>query len=594
MSHEIRLTRRDFLKLTGLSGATVVLAACVPPAAAPPAQPAAATAPAQAPEAAAGKIVNALGVELPADAAPLADQVVYLQGYNNIAISGDWFKVNYRQLPGTQLMGEPLAILDKDMALNPGSAESWEVTEDKTVWRFKIRKGQQWSDGKPFTAQDWVNSFQYGADPATAFDFAWYFFFMKNWSKVNQGELPVDQLGCRALDDYTLEVSTEYPGPYVPAWLSIGVPHPKHAFDKYGEAWSLKPETFVSSGAFTLGKVNPDQETEWVINPNYTGVMKPLVEKIVYVPGTQPVGGSAEQPAVTLAAYLAGQYYNTGPWSLPNLSDLRRAQTDVPNELHSYPHWQTYYVGMNTLKPPFNDLKVRQAFSHAIDRETLTSTVLKDQGVPAYTMLMKGFPGEHVDKLKDIQKFDVDAARKLLAEAGFPDGKGFPKQEMWIRGPDRPEGAEAVATMLAKNLNIEVTMVQAEVKTFMESLNAKELLFYWVPYQFDFVDASNLLSIWRSDGRHAWKNEKFEELLMQADSEFADSAKRDDLFYQAERVLVEDVPAVFVFHPTFWQLWKNWLVGEDLTPNKAGYAAWNYLNFRIYRTWYNNSTFKKV
>jgi len=601
MSKERKLTRRRFLQLTGVTGGVAILAACVPQAAPAPVQAPAEKAgtavtsvpAAEAPKAA-GKVVNKLGVELPADAAALENQKVYIQGGNNISISGDWFKVNYRQLPGLWLGGEPLAILDKNMQLIPGSAESWQVTEDKTIWRFKIRKDQQWSDGKPFTAQDWVESFRYGADPKTAFDFAWYFFFMKNWSKVNQGQLPVDQLGCRALDDYTLEVQTEYPGPYVPAWLAIAVPHCKHAFDKYGDAYSLKPETYVSSGPFTLGKVNPDRETEWVINPNYKGPIKPIVEKVVYVPGTQPLGGSAENPAVTLAAYLANEYYNTGPWSLPNLSDLRRAQQDVAAELHSYPHWQTYYVGMNTFKPPFNNLKVRQAFSHAINRDILTTTVLKDLGVPAYTMVMKGFPGEHVDKLKDVQKYDVDAAKKLLAEAGYPDGKGFPKLEMWIRGPDRPEGAEAIVTMLSKNLGINVTMVQAEVKTFMEQLNAKELLFYWVPYQFDFVDASNMLSIWRSDGRHAWKSEKFEDLLKQADSEFADPAKRDDLFYQAERVLVEDCPAVFVFHPTFWQLWKPYLVGEDLTPNKAGYAAWVYLNNRIFRSWYINNTFKKA
>lgn len=146
--------------------------------------------------------------------------------------------------------------------------------------------------------------------------------------------------------------------------------------------------------------------------------------------------------------------------------------------------------------------------------------------------------------------------------------------------------------MLAQNLNIQVSIVQAEVKTFMDELNAKELLFYWVPYQFDFVDASNFLSIWRSDGRHAWKSEKFEDLLRQADSEFESPEKRDDLFLQAERVLVEECPAVFVFHPTFWQLWKPFLVGQELEPNKVGSRSWVYLNNVIYRDWYINNTFQ--
>lgn len=582
-----KVSRRGFLKWAGVSSSMLYLAACAAPAPAnAPTAPAAAGG-----GAAAGPVVNSLGVTLPADAAPLDQQVVYLQGGNNISISADWFKVNYRQLPGTWLGGEPLAILDKDMALLPGAAESWSVADDKVTWHFKLRKELQWSDGKPLTAQDWVNSFRYGADPATGFDFAWYFFFMKNWTAVNAGKMPVEQLGCRAVDDYTLEVVTENPAPYVPGWLAIAVPHPKHAFDKYGEAWSLKPETYVASGPFTLAKVEPDGQTVWEINRKYTGVMKPLVEKIIYVPGSQPVGGSAENPTVSLPAYLSGEYYLTGSGGL-NLSDLQRAKQEVPKEVHSYPHFQTYYVGMNTFKAPFDNPKVRQAFSHAIDRETLTNTVLKDQGQPAYSMLMKGFPGEHVDKLKDVQKYDPALAKSLLAEAGYPDGKGFPKQELWTRGPDRPEAAEAVATMLAQNLGIEVSIVQTEVKTFMETLNAKELMLYWVPYQFDFVDASNLLSIWRSDGRHAWKNPKFEDLLHQADSEFADPAKRDDLFLQAEQVLVEDCPAVFVFHPTLTQLWKTFMAGEDLTPNKAGYAAWVYLNNRIFRSWYVNNTFK--
>lgn len=587
MSEPRKLSRRAFMELASVATSLMYLSACTAPSATT--APASGSAAAPAPAASTGPVVNSLGVELPADAAPIEQQVVYLQSGNSISISADWFKVNYRQVPGTPLGGEPLAVLDKDMNLLPAGAESWEVLEDKVTWHFKIRQGQEWSDGTPFTAQDWVNSFRYGADPATGFDFAWYFFFMKNWTPVNAGELPVEELGCRAVDDYTLEIVTEYPAPYVPGWLAVAVPHPKHAFDKDGEAWSLKPETYVSSGPFKLAKLEPDGQTVWEINTSYKGPLKPFVEKIIYVPGSQPLGGSAENPTVTLAAYLAGEYDATGSGTL-NISDLQRARQEVPDEVHSYPHFQTYYVGMNTFKAPFDNLKVRQAFSHAIDRETLTSTVLKDLGSPGYTMVMKGFPGEHVDQLKDIQKYDPDLAKQLLAEAGYADGAGFPALEMWIRGPDRPEAAEAVATMLAQNLNIQVSIVQSEVKTFMDTLNAKELLFYWVPYQFDFVDASNFLSIWRSDGRHAWKNEKFEELLQQADSEFDDAAKRDELFLEAERTLVEDCPAVFVFHPIFWQLWKTYLSSTDLTPNQAGFAAWVYLNSNIYRSFYINNT----
>ena len=142
MSHSSKFTRRDFLKMAGTSSTMLALAACAPGGAPSPAQ--------EAPVAAApaGPVINSIGVELPADAAAIENQTMRLQASNNIAISADWFKVNYRQLPGTLLGGEPLVALDKNYKLIPAGAESWEVMDDKLTWHIKLRPGQEWSDGK--------------------------------------------------------------------------------------------------------------------------------------------------------------------------------------------------------------------------------------------------------------------------------------------------------------------------------------------------------------------------------------------------------------------------------------------------------------
>jgi ABC-type oligopeptide transport system substrate-binding subunit len=536
-----------------------------------------------------GPLVNSAGVTLPADAAPLEKQVLKWPDPMENYITADWWRSNYRLAPGNLFTQEPLVRVDKDLKPLPAGAESWSLSEDGLTWTFKIRKGLVWSDGKPYTANDWVYSFQLGVDPKTAYDFAWYYNLIKNWDEANQGKVPVTAIGVAAPDDYTLQITTTSPKPYVPAWVGFCMPSPAHAEAEYGKDWSMNPKTFISSGPFTLANFEMDKNLTLVLNKNYKGDPKAFLERIEFGPVAQ---------GLYLPAYKQDQINIIGQNYQLDAPDIEVALKDstLKDQLHPYGHFQTYYVGMNTFLPPFDNLKLRQAVTHAIDRETLATSVLPNLITPAYTMLMKGFPNEHVDKFKDIQNYDPDLAKKLIAEAGFPNGQGVPPLEMWMRGTGAQvnardkTAAEAVAAMLTQNLGLNISVKPTETQTFNDNLYGKKTLFYFLPYQFDFLDASNLLGIWRSTGRHAWKSQKFDDLLTKADTILNDPAQRDDVFYQMEQTLLEDAPAAFVFHPLNYHMWRPWVVGSDLEPNFAGFRAVVYLNSNVHRTVYINNS----
>jgi len=167
----------------------------------------------------------------------------------------------------------------------------------------------------------------------------------------------------------------------------------------------------------------------------------------------------------------------------------------------------------------------------------------------------------------------------LLAEAGYPNGQGFPKLELWLRNETdlNKAVANAIAAMIKDNLGIEVEVSNKEAKLFMDTLNAHKLQFYMVSYGFDYLDPSNMLGIWVSTGRHAWKNEQFDNLIAQAASFTGDPAKRSQMFKDAERILVEDVPAVFIYHGTPGWMYKPYIKkGEEFEPDRTGVATWHW------------------
>jgi ABC-type oligopeptide transport system substrate-binding subunit len=542
-----------------------------------PAAAAATTAPAAKPTTAAAPAAAAAP---PADAAPAAQQVLVM-AYDNTAdfTTLDFFESVYKRgAARSDLFTEPLLRINKNFENVPGAATEWSVDSTGKVWTFKLDPNLMWSDDTPVTADDYVATFRYGADPKHAWDFTWFFNgIITNWDDAVAGKVPVDQIGVKSVDAHTLQVETQVVAPYLPTMMLYSNGMQKKALDAHGGLYNSDPATSVSSGPFVLKEWRKGDRVILEANPKYKGTNKPLIQRIVNI-------GMA--PNAMFAAYQAGELdFVGGDLLSPADNDIIAADAQLTKQTHPhYGDFRTDYLFFDNQNPPFNNLKVRQAFSHIVARDDLIKQIVKpSQGIPAFSFLMPGFPAANSEALKSIQSYDAEMAKSLLAEAGFPNGQGFPKLTLWLRNENqtRQALAQAIAASIKQNLNIDVDVSNKEYKTFMDSLNAKppQIQFGMVSYGFDFLDPSNMLGVWVSGGRHNWNNTQFDDMVKKAAAFNGDPAARTKMFQDAEKVLVSDVGGVFIYHRTVADLYKEYLKGADLEPDKNGFAAMHWPNY---------------
>ena len=536
------------------------------PGAGPAATVAATTAPATV---AAGGMVNAFGVTLPADAAPPEKQFLRLLATEGTVIN--FAEGVYKRTAYDDILHTPLVRINKNFEIVPAGAESWEVSSDGLTWTYHLDPNLTWSDGNPVTADDYVFTFQYQADPKHAWDFTWFWSVIKNFDEAVAGEVPVTDIGVKSVDDFTLQFITEVPAPYFPAQALYARPLSKVAFDKYGEFYDNNPATSVSSSPWVLVEWTKGKQMVFGPNLNYTGKDKPYLEKIIILFG---------DGALDFVSYQANEVDYAQSFTPADIT-LISNDPALSQEYHpGFGDFRTDYLGFDTYNPPFDKLAVRQAFAKAIDREAIINNVVHKQGIAAYSFLMPGFPDAASDVLSglDVNQFDPAAAQQLLADAGYPGGEGFPKQELWLRQENdlNKAVANAIASMLKDNLGIEVEVSDKDTKTFMDSLNAHETKFYMVSYGFDYLDASNMLGVWLSTGRHAWKVDEFDQLVNTAASFVGDPAERSQMFKDAERILVEDVGGIFLIHRTPGSIYRPYIKGSELEPDKTGVATWHW------------------
>ena len=599
-----KITRRTMLKLMGAglssAAAATVLAACraaapppapaptptklpVPPTYTPFVKPTKAPAPpTSTPAPKPAKMVTTLGRELPPDAAPPEKQVFRM--FTGTGTTIDFFVSVYKR-PGPNCMLQMgLVYMDKNFTLQPQAAESWEVSDDGLTWTFHLRKGIKWDRyDTDLTADDFVFTYQYGADPEHGWDFTWYFNgVIKNWEQCVAGELPLEELGVKkGDDDYTLIFTTEKPCPYWPGMTLYSDPLCKRAVEEFGEYYNNDPKTSVTCSPWKLQEWTKDKRLVYVQNPKYTGpeIRKPWLEKIVsYIIDPAAVD--------QVAAYQKGEVDYLDVSLQAGAYELIEKDPELMEQFCvGFGDFRTHYLGFDTFHPPFDNLKVRQAFSHSIDRDKLVESVIRRRGWPAYAFLMPGFPGSNEEALKDIQKYDPELAKKLMEEAGYPGGKGFPKLELWLRneGPFVVSIAEAVVAMLEDTLGIDIEISNKEMKLFMDALNAKKLQFYMVSYGMDFFDPANMMGgLFHSRGRHAWKNEEFDRLADEAAVLMGDPERRLEMYHKMERILLEDVGIIPIWHVTPGYLHKPYIKGPALEPDKLGVACahWPHLEMK--------------
>ncbi len=519
----------------------------------------------------------------PENALPPEEQVLRMPCDNSRNETTFDFAVSvYQRICGNaldNLFQDTLVELDNEFNLVPAAAESWEASEDGLTWTFTLREGQMWSDGTPLTAYDYEATFRYTASPEAAWDFAWFYAgVIKNWNEVVAGELPPEELGVKAIDDRTLQITTENVFPPLPGMMKFSFTLQKKALEEHGPFYNNDLATSVSSGPFVLSEYQPGNRVVLVANPDYKGYRPPRLQRLE---------GIYMAPTTYFAAFQNGEIDRV-PYEYLTPADFALIESDPvlsENYLRHFGDFRTDYLMFDTFNPPFDDLNVRKAFAHAVDRDAIVKGVYGEiKAMPAHAMLMPGFPASDTEgELSEYQAYNCDEAKQYLTDAGYPDGQGFPALEMWMRGegPAMASVYQATATSIAQCLNINIEVSNKDSKVYTDAMNARPtgLQFGSISYGMDYLDPANLLGIWLSSGRHSWKNEQFDTLVTEASSIVGDDEGRTQMFKDAEKILVDDVGGVFIAHRWQGDLFQPYVQGDSIrVPDSNGISGWHWGN----------------
>ena len=529
-------------------------------------------------------VVTLQGRTLPSDAAPLEKQILYEPASEprHLDISRDIYGAGVAIGWG----GEPLLRRDANQNLVPAMAESYKAGENAEYWDFVIRKDARWSDGVPITADDWVFTFRHLASPNLDNPWTWFFYDIKGIQALKEGKGRPENVGVEALDDRTIRIYGEDGAiPHLPSLLAYqaAVPTPKHKAENNPEHWADTAEGFVSSGPMRLLSWEHNQRLEWDTNPFYNGPHKPGIQRLIQIVGAPTLGW--------FISWLNKEIDCIGILQPQELAQVRN-NIELEKYLHSFNNFQTEYLSLNCLRPPFDNLKLREALSHAIDREPFCNKVMLGTRIPAFSMLPPDFPA-HNSELKSLQDFSIEKAKALLAEAGYPNGKDASgKQlvlEMFSNGRD--VALEYVKDQWERYLDINVNLRIVENGVWAAQQAQHAMPLYRGQYEYDFLDPANMLTrLWRSTSeqgspRHAWRNANFDELVTQAGREINDQ-HRINLYQQAERILVEDVGGIFLTHMVTHQVWYPYLTGFE--PDNNGNVVFRYLDISRFQMYIRN------
>ena len=445
---------------------------------------------------------------------------------------------------------------DETMEVIPELATSWEVSEDGLVWAFHMRKDAVWSDGKPVTAHDVEYAVQRTCDPATASDYAYVLYIIKGAKEVNTGEITdLSHIGVKAVDDYTVQFALNQPAGYFPAIAGMWIarPVPRWTIEKYGEKWT-DPENIATNGPYLLKEWKHEDEIVLEKNPDYYDADKVQIEKVQCL--------MIVEQSTAMAMYEDGKLDSV---DIP-LVDIDRVNADpvLSKEKFIAPRLCTYYYGFNNTKPPMDNPLVRKAFSAAINRQSLIDYILKGEQVPATTFTCPGIFG-HIPPAEGVGiGYDPEAAKKYLADAGYPGGKGLPEVTlMFNTSEDHAKIAQAIQQMWKEVLGVEVNVVNQEWKVYLKTLSEDAPQIYRLAWCADYPDANN----WVYENFHStdslneikWSNAEFDRVVEQAARE-SDPAKRYELYKRSEQILCEEEAAIApIYFYTFVRITKPYL-----------------------------------
>jgi oligopeptide transport system substrate-binding protein len=418
----------------------------------------------------------------------------------------------------------------------PGLAQSWQISPDGCVYTFHLRDNLMWSPGDPITAEDVVYSWLRVLDPLTAAEYAGQLFYVKNGEARINGKIKDPSLvGVHALDPRTVRVELNHPTPFfldLCAFQTLAVV-PRKLIGKYGEDW-MRVRPLPGSGPYLLEQWRLNDKIRLVKNPYYWDAANTRSAVVDLLP--------ISAPSTALNLYQSGEADII--WDRDNLPyELTDVLSKRP-DFHTFPYLATYFIRCNTTRPPFNDPRVRKALALTIDKRRLVERFLRGGEVPANHLVPDGTA--NYDPAPGLG-YEPQEARRLLAEAGYPGGKGFPAFSYLF---DSASGGGKIHLKLGieiqrmweEQLGLHVELKEMEKRVYLAAQNNLEYDLTRSSWVGDYNDPNTFLDLFRSDNgnnRTGWKNARYDELMDQADREI-DLRKRAGLLRQAETVLARD------------------------------------------------------
>lgn len=434
----------------------------------------------------------------------------------------------------------------------PGQAYRWDVSADGLTYTFHLRPGLRWSDGRPLGARDFLWSWRRALAPRTASRAAGLLYPIVNAERYNLGRIADSTLvGLAAPDDTTFVVTLGAPTPYFLFLTSYTtfLPVPRHAIERWGRTWAA-PGHIVSNGPFTLKVHRQNERMVFARNPRYWDAANVRLAGVVAYP--------VDDLSTAINLYKAGSidWNPSGYIPSPFLPRMRAYADYVTGEFQG-----TYFYSVNVTRKPFDDVRVRRALNLAIDREAIARDLLKGTRRAWGRITPSGYPGYEGPPPVG---FDPAAARRLLAAAGFPDGRGFPKFSILFNtSEDHRRIAEAVQAMWKRELNIPVELLNMEWGTVQQAtvaLNYDVTRRSWIG---DYPDPNSFLEILRTgngNNRTGWSDPRYDALLDAAAREL-DAHRRLRLLAQAEQIALDAAVFIPIYHYSTHEMIKPYVRG---------------------------------
>ncbi len=474
---------------------------------------------------------------------------------------------------------EGLTKIDSNNNVKSGMAESWNISEDGLTYTFNIRKDAKWSDGKPLTANDFEYSWKRAVDPKVAAEYSYMMEIVKNAKEINSGSMSYDNLGVKAIDDYTLEVQLANPASYFLEFIAstvVFMPVRKDIIEQYGDKWTLSPDTYIGNGPYKMKERVIDEKIVFDINTNYYAQKEQIANELTFL--------LMSDPNTAIAGIRGGSiHFSALEPPAAEIETLKNEGYITANNAIG-----TFYIELNITNEAFTDKRVRQALALAIDRKYIVDNVTKGGQIPAGGFIpteVRGlestFRKEHKEYINvDDYENNVKRAKALMAEAGYSNGQNYPVIELKVSPGIYVLVGEALQQMWKENLNINVSLVQEEFPITLQSLVEKDYQMARMGWTGDYNDPMTMLDVMVSYGgvnHSGFANKEYDTNLLMA-KKSADNRVRMAAMAKAESILMEEMPIIPLYYRADSFMKSPKLNGVVLNPLGRHKFNYTYIN----------------